>query len=36
MFDPKGILWASMKGVVYGFSTNGGNGINMGTEYTMR
>ena len=32
MFDPKVILWASMKGVVCGFSTNRGNSINMGTE----
>ena len=32
MFDPKVILLASMKGVVYGFSTNRRKGINMRIE----
>ena len=32
MIDPKVILWESMKGVVYGFSTNMGNGIKMGAD----
>ena len=32
MVDPKVILWESMKGVVYGFSTNMGNGIKMVTD----
>ena len=32
MFDPKVFLWGSMKGVVYGYSTNRGNGIHMGTD----
>ena len=32
MLDPEGILWESMKGVVYDFSTNMGNGIKMGTD----
>ena len=36
MFDPKVIVWASVKGVVYGLSTNRGNGINMGIKYTMK
>ena len=32
MVDPKVIPLTMMKGVVYGFSTNKGNGIKVGTE----
>ena len=32
MVDPKVVLWESMKGVVYGFSTNMGKGFKMGTD----
>ena len=32
MVDPKVILWGSIKGVVYGFPTNMGNRIKMGTD----
>ena len=32
MVDPKVIFWESMKGVLYGFSTNMGNSIKMGTD----
>ena len=35
MVDPKVILWTSMKGVVYSFYTNRGNGIKVGIEWTM-
>ena len=32
MVDPKVIPWVSIKGVVYGFSTNKGSDIKMGTD----
>ena len=32
MVDPKVMLWTSMKGVVYGFSTNMENDIKVGID----